>query len=47
MKNDFLKGIEYLRGDKYLGKIVSKMDIPLFNHEEIFFYHSQPFQTYV
>jgi len=37
MKNEFLNGIKYLKKDRYLGPIVSKMAVPHFTHEPIFF----------
>ena len=37
MKNEFLNGIKHLKKDKYLGSIVSKMKVPHFAHEPIFF----------
>ena len=37
MNNDFLKGIKFLRKDKYLGTVVSKIEIPSFANERDFF----------
>ena len=37
MKNELLNGIKHLKKDKYLGSIVSKMKVPHFAHEPIFF----------
>ena len=35
--NDFLKGIQHLKKDQYLGNIVSTMDIPSFKPETNYF----------